>query len=42
MGEMYRRHQEIIQAIEAGDLNLCQDLMAIDTEFTQKLNVSRD
>ena len=42
MADMYRRHQEIIRAMEARDLNLCRDLMAADTEFTQRLNLRRD
>lgn len=41
MAEMYQRHQAIIQAMEAHDLNLCEELMAIDTEFTERLNVSK-
>jgi GntR family transcriptional repressor for pyruvate dehydrogenase complex len=37
MEKMYKRHDAIIQAIEARDPIRCEELMALDTEYTQRL-----
>lgn len=37
MKKMYKRHRAIIQAMETRDLNQCEKLMALDTEYTQRL-----
>ncbi len=41
MSEMYERHQTIVRAIEDHDEDRCRELMAIDTEYTKWLEVSR-
>jgi len=41
MAEVYKRHEAILQAMKARDLERCRDLMAIDTKFTERLTVSR-
>ena len=41
MTQMYKRHQEVIGAMKKRDLDLCQKLMAYDTEFTARLKVTR-
>ena len=35
----YERHEEIIKAIGNQDVSLCEKLMAIDTEYTEKLTL---
>jgi GntR family transcriptional regulator, transcriptional repressor for pyruvate dehydrogenase complex len=40
MKRMYKRHDAIIRAIEARDLGRCEELMTIDTEYTQRLTLT--
>ncbi len=40
MEKMYKRHEAIIQAMEAHDLERCEELMTTDTEYTQRLNLT--
>lgn len=41
MADMHGRHEAIIQAIETRDANRAEELMANDTEYTTRLEVSR-
>jgi GntR family transcriptional regulator, transcriptional repressor for pyruvate dehydrogenase complex len=41
MKKMYKRHEGIIQAMEARDLTRCEELMALDTEYTQRLGLGK-
>lgn len=39
MLDMYKRHREIIEAIQSRDVTLCERLIAVDTEYIRKLAV---
>jgi GntR family transcriptional regulator, transcriptional repressor for pyruvate dehydrogenase complex len=41
MKRMYKRHEAIIQAMEARDLSRCEELMILDTEYTQRLELGK-
>jgi DNA-binding FadR family transcriptional regulator len=42
MADMYKRHEAIIRAIKDRDQDRAEKLMANDTEFTRRLDVSRN
>jgi GntR family transcriptional repressor for pyruvate dehydrogenase complex len=35
--DTYKRHEKIIEAMRMGDVELCERLMALDTEYTKRL-----